>query len=61
LEGGVLLLRKKNMLQGVIKYEQNWIDGLNRGDVSPATYRKYKHPFSRKPPPLNNSPPHSLP
>ena len=20
----------------VIKYEQNWVDGLNRGDVSPA-------------------------
>jgi len=29
-------LRKKNMMQGVIKYEQNWIDGLNRGDVSLA-------------------------
>lgn len=24
------------MSMEVIKYEQNWIDGLNRGDVSPA-------------------------
>ena len=24
------------MKQEVIKYERNWIDGLNRGDVSPA-------------------------